>query len=79
MALCLHGEEKMTKEIVVNGEESAITNTTSHFKVLNLRRSNDENARRKILKGTISPALLKLHDLRHLDLSNDQHRWNPSS
>ncbi|ESR34372.1 hypothetical protein CICLE_v10007116mg, partial [Citrus x clementina] len=49
-------------------------NTTSHFKVLNLRRSNDENARRKILKGTISPALLKLHDLRHLDLSNDQHR-----
>ena len=58
MALCLHGEEKMTKEIVVNGEESAITNTTSHFKVLNLRRSNDENARRKILKGTISSALL---------------------
>ncbi|KAH9679429.1 hypothetical protein KPL71_026127 [Citrus sinensis] len=33
-------------------------NTTSHFKVLNLRSSNDENARRKILKGTISSALL---------------------
>ncbi|KAH9679430.1 hypothetical protein KPL71_026127 [Citrus sinensis] len=25
MALCLHGEEKMTKEIAVNGEESAVT------------------------------------------------------
>lgn len=33
-------------------------NTTSHFKVLNLRSSNDENARRKILKDTISSALL---------------------
>ncbi|KAH9648767.1 hypothetical protein KPL70_025729 [Citrus sinensis] len=47
------------------------SNKTGHVKVINLRRSDDENARGKVLKGTISPALLKLHDLRHLDLSNN--------
>ncbi|ESR34373.1 hypothetical protein CICLE_v10006997mg, partial [Citrus x clementina] len=46
------------------------SNTTGHVKVLNLRTSDYEFARRKFLKGTISPALLKLHDLGHLDLSN---------
>ena len=45
------------------------SNTTGQVKVLNLRTSDYEFARRKFLKGTISRALLKLHDLRHLDLT----------
>ncbi|KAH9679489.1 hypothetical protein KPL71_026158 [Citrus sinensis] len=53
------------------------SNKTGHVKVLNLRRSDDENARGKVLKGTISPALLKLHDLRHLDLSNNHFGGSP--
>ncbi|KAH9648690.1 Leucine Rich Repeat family protein expressed [Citrus sinensis] len=44
MALCLHGEEKMTKEIAVNGEEFAVTTQLA--------------ISRKILKDTISSALL---------------------
>ncbi|KDO35844.1 hypothetical protein CISIN_1g048040mg, partial [Citrus sinensis] len=52
-------------------------NTTGHVKVLNLRTSDYEFARRKFLKGTISPALLKLHDLRHLDLSNNDFGGSP--
>ncbi|KAH9648686.1 Leucine Rich Repeat family protein expressed [Citrus sinensis] len=42
-------------------------NTTSHFKVLNLRRSNDENARRKILK--VPEFIGSLSKLRYLNLS----------
>ncbi|XP_052289551.1 receptor-like protein EIX1 [Citrus sinensis] len=53
------------------------SNTTGHVKVLNLRTSDYEFARRKFLKGTISPALLKLHDLRHLDLSNNDFGGSP--
>ncbi|GAY63604.1 hypothetical protein CUMW_226960 [Citrus unshiu] len=53
------------------------SNTTGHVKVLNLRRSDDENARMKVLKGKISPALIKLHDLRHLDLSNNHFGGSP--
>ncbi|GAY65235.1 hypothetical protein CUMW_239640 [Citrus unshiu] len=53
------------------------SNKTGHLKVLNLRRSDDENSRGTVLKGTISPALLKLHDLRHLDLSNNHFGGNP--
>ncbi|KAH9679485.1 hypothetical protein KPL71_026155 [Citrus sinensis] len=53
------------------------SNKTGHVKVLNLRRSDDENSRGTVLKGTISPALLKLHDLRHLDLSNNHFGGSP--
>ncbi|KAH9648749.1 hypothetical protein KPL70_025718 [Citrus sinensis] len=53
------------------------SNTTGQVKVLNLRTSDYEFARRKFLKGTISPALLKLHDLRHLDLSNNDFGGSP--
>ncbi|GAY66694.1 hypothetical protein CUMW_250840 [Citrus unshiu] len=47
------------------------SNTTGHVKVLNLQTSDHEFARRKFLKGKISPALLKLRGLRHLDLSKN--------
>ncbi|KAH9679491.1 hypothetical protein KPL71_026159 [Citrus sinensis] len=53
------------------------SNTTGHVKVLNLRTSDYDFARRKFLKGTISPALLKLYDLRHLDLSNNDFGGSP--
>ncbi|KAL9409104.1 hypothetical protein AB3S75_047482 [Citrus x aurantiifolia] len=53
------------------------SNTTGQVKVLNLRTSDYEFARRKFLKGTISRALLKLHDLRHLDLSNNDFGGSP--
>ncbi|KAH9648760.1 hypothetical protein KPL70_025724 [Citrus sinensis] len=53
------------------------SNTTGHIKVLNLRTSDKENAQRKVLKGTISPALLELHDIRHLDLSNNHFSASP--
>ncbi|KAH9679493.1 hypothetical protein KPL71_026160 [Citrus sinensis] len=53
------------------------SNTTGHVKVLNLRTSDYDFARRKFLKGTISPALLKLHDLGHLDLSNNDFGGSP--
>ncbi|XP_024042938.1 receptor-like protein EIX2 [Citrus clementina] len=53
------------------------SNTTGHVEVLNLRTSDYEFAQRKFLKGTISPALLKLHDLRHLDLSNNDFGGSP--
>ncbi|KAK9181111.1 hypothetical protein WN944_024248 [Citrus x changshan-huyou] len=65
MRFCLRGDEIMTKEIVVNGEESAVANVMA----LNLQTKPGGFARRKFLK--ISPTLLKLHDLRHLDLSSD--------
>ncbi|XP_024042893.1 receptor-like protein EIX2 [Citrus clementina] len=51
--------------------------TTGHVKVLNLRTSDEENAQRKVLKGEISPALLELHDIRHLDLSNNHFSASP--
>ena len=53
------------------------SNTTGHVKVLNLLTSDEENARRKVLKGEISPALLELHDIRHLDLSNNHFSASP--
>ncbi|KAH9679494.1 hypothetical protein KPL71_026160 [Citrus sinensis] len=55
MAFCLPGEEKMTKEIAVNGEESTVA----------------------IQLAMSSPALLKLHDLGHLDLSNNDFGGSP--
>ncbi|KAH9679459.1 hypothetical protein WN943_027303 [Citrus x changshan-huyou] len=53
------------------------SNTTGHVKVLNLRTSDYEFARRKFLKGKISPALLKLRGLRHLDLSKNDFGGSP--
>ncbi|XP_052289942.1 receptor-like protein EIX1 [Citrus sinensis] len=53
------------------------SNTTGHVKVLNLRTSDEENDQRKALKGEISPALLELHDIRYLDLSNNHFSASP--
>ncbi|KDO50393.1 hypothetical protein CISIN_1g0477972mg, partial [Citrus sinensis] len=53
------------------------SNTTGHVKVLNLQTSDHEFARRKFLKGKISPALLKLRGLRHLDLSKNDFGGSP--
>ncbi|KAH9648743.1 hypothetical protein KPL70_025714 [Citrus sinensis] len=53
------------------------SNATGHVKVLNLRISDEKNAQRKVLKGEISPALLELHDIRHLDLSNNHFSASP--
>ncbi|GAY65233.1 hypothetical protein CUMW_239620, partial [Citrus unshiu] len=55
------------------------SNTTGHVKVLNLRTSDEENAQRKVLKGEISPALLELHEIRHLDLSKNHFSASPVS
>ncbi|ESR34381.1 hypothetical protein CICLE_v10004374mg [Citrus x clementina] len=82
MALCLLQEICLADDVLVDEQDISApvpprTRLLRNTPVLNLRTSDEENAQRKVLKGEISPALLELHDIRHLDLSNNHFSASP--